>query len=120
MTRQPELTFLPSQTAVVEFGIATNRKWNDRDGNKKEEVCFVTCKCFGKQAETMNKYVSKGDPLLIEGRLSLDQWEANGMKHSKHWVFIESFQFIGKGEAKQTEPKPEPRANDGPTDEIPF
>ena len=60
LTRDPQLSYLPSQTAVVEFGIATNRKWKAQDGQQREEVCFVDCRAFGKPAETINKYCKKG------------------------------------------------------------
>ncbi len=98
VTRDPQLSYLPSQTAVVEFGMATNRKWT-KDGEKKEEVCFVDCRCYGKQAETLNKYIHKGDPLFIEGRLQFDSWEKDGVRRSKHRIFVESFQFLGGGGA---------------------
>jgi len=96
LTRDPELKFLPSQTAVCEFGIAVNRTWTGQDGVKKEETTFVDCNAFGRQAETLSKYVKKGSPLFIEGRLKLDQWEAqDGSKRSKMRVVIENFQFLG-------------------------
>jgi single-strand DNA-binding protein len=98
LTRDPELKFLPSQTAVCEFGLAVNRTWTGQDGVKKEEVTFVDCSAFGRQAETLNKYVKKGNPLFIEGRLKLDQWEAqDGSKRSKMRVVIENFQFLSAG-----------------------
>lgn len=104
ITRDPQLSYLPSQTAVVELGMAVNRKWKGRDGEQKEEVCFVDCRAFGKTAETLNKYVNKGDPLFIEGRLSFDSWTAqDGSKRSKHRVTIENFQFLGQ--PRKTEPE---------------
>ena len=96
LTRDPQLSYLPSQTAVVEFGLAVNRRWTGKDGTKKEETCFVDCRAFGKPAETLNKYMSKGRPLLVEGRLTLDSWTAqDGSKRSKHRVTVENFQFLG-------------------------
>jgi single-strand DNA-binding protein len=98
LTRDPQLSYLPSQTAVVEFGLATSRKWRDREGQDREDTCFVDCRSYGKQAETIAKYCQKGRPLLIEGRLQLDQWEAqDGSKRSKHRIFVESFTFVGGG-----------------------
>jgi len=97
ITRDPELKYLPSQTAVCEFGMAVNRTWTGQDGVKKEEVTFVDCSCFGKQAELISKYKKKGDPLFIEGRLKLDQWEAqDGSKRSKMRVVVENFQFLNR------------------------
>lgn len=96
LTRDPVLSYLPSQTAVVNFGMAVNRKWRSKDGEEKSEVCFVDCVAFGKTAENINKYVSKGDPFFVEGRLAFDSWTAqDGTKRSKHKVVVESFQFIG-------------------------
>ena len=97
MTRDPQLSYLPSsQTAVVEFGLAVNRKWTGKDGSKKEDTCFIDCRAFGKTAETINKYCNKGKPIFVEGRLTFDTWTAqDGSKHSKHRVTVETFQFIG-------------------------
>ncbi len=75
MTRDPQLTYLPSQTAVVEFGLAMNRKFKKQDGSQGEEICFVDCQMFGKRAEVINKYFKKGEPIFIEGRLKLDSWQ---------------------------------------------
>ncbi len=96
LTRDPQLSYLPSQTAVVEFGLAVNRKWTGKDGTSKEEACFIDCRAFGKTAETINKYLSKGRPIFVEGRLDFDMWEAqDGSKRSKHRVTVENFQFLG-------------------------
>ena len=101
LTRDPQLSYLPSQTAVVEFGLAVNRKWTGKDGQKKEETCFIECKAFARQAETINKYLSKGRPVLIEGRLKFDSWTAqDGSKRSKHSVVIETFQFLGSAQGQ--------------------
>ena len=98
ITRDPQLSYLPSQTAVCELGLAINRNWTGQDGVKKEEVTFVDCSCFGKVAELISKYKKKGDPLFVEGRLKLDQWEAqDGSKRSKMRVVIENFQFLNRG-----------------------
>ncbi len=104
LTRDPQMSYLPSQTAVVEFGMATNRKWNDKaTGEQKEDVCFVDCRCYGKQAETLHKYVHKGDQLYIEGRLELDSWtDKSGNKRSKHRVSVQSFQFLNKPSMEPT------------------
>ena len=107
MTRDPQLSYTPQQTAVTEFGIATNRKWKGQDGREQEEVLFVDCVCFGKRGEAIQKYCLKGDPLLIEGRLKLDQWQAqDGTNRSKHRVIVENFQFMGspKGQSQQVKP----------------
>ncbi len=98
LTRDPQLSYLPSNTPVAEFGLAINRKWKGQNGEMREETCFVDCSCFGKQAETLNQYMSKGRPLLVEGRLQFQQWTAkDGTKRSKLKVIVEQFQFLGGG-----------------------
>jgi single-strand DNA-binding protein len=95
LTRDPQLSYLPTQTPVVEFSLATNRQWTDKQGNKREDVCFVDCKCFGKLATTISTYCKKGRPLHIEGRLCFDRWESkNGEKRSKHYITLDSFTFV--------------------------
>ena len=98
LTRDPQLSYTPANTAVCKFGIATNHKWKDREGNAREEVCFVDCTAFGKAGETFNQYMSKGRPVLVEGRLKLDQWTTpEGDKRSKHEVVVDNFTFLGGG-----------------------
>jgi single-strand DNA-binding protein len=96
LTRDPQLSYLPSQTPVCEIGLAVNRRWRDAQGQQREDTCFIDCRAFGKQAETLNQYMSKGKPILVEGRLDYDTWEAqDGSKRSKHRITIERFQFVG-------------------------
>ncbi len=112
LTRDPQLTYLPSsQMPVVEFGLAVNRTWTGQNNQKKEEVCFVDVRAYGKQAETINHYLSKGRQILIEGRLSFQQWQAqDGTKRSKHIVVVESFQFLGQGQGAGTGEHPDANA----------
>jgi len=97
LTRDPQLKYLPSQMAVVEFGVACNRKFRTAAGEDREEVTFVDVSAFGKQAEVLNQYMTKGKPIFIEGRLKFDSWEdkQGGGKRSKLTVVVENFQFIG-------------------------
>lgn len=96
MTRDPQLSYLPSNTAVVEFSVATSRTFRKQDGSQGEEVCFTDCQMFGKRAEVVNKYFKKGNPIFVEGRLKLDQWQAqDGSKRSRMRVFVENFEFVG-------------------------
>jgi single-strand DNA-binding protein len=99
LTRDPQLKYLPSQTAVVEFGMAMNRKFKDASGQDREEACFVDCSAFGRPAEVINQYCQKGKLLYIEGHLKFDQWEdkQGGGKRSKLRVVVENFQFLGGG-----------------------
>ena len=108
LTRDPELRYTPSGTAVASFGIAINRNWTAQNGEKKEEVCFVDINMFGRRAEVINEYFSKGNPIFIEGRLQFQQWETkDGQKRNSLRVVAEDFQFIGgkagtgKGEGSQ-------------------
>lgn len=99
LTRDPQLKYLPNNTAVCEFGMAINRTWRDREGNQREEVCFVDLSAFARSAEVINQYMSKGRPMLIEGRLKHDTWTGqDGQKRSKHSVVVDSFQFVGPRE----------------------
>lgn len=99
LTRDPQLSYLPSQTPVVELGLAVNRNWKGQDGQKREEACFVDCRAYGKQAEVMNQYLSKGRCVLIDGRLQFSAWEdKEGNKRSKLRVVVENFQFVGGGQ----------------------
>jgi single-strand DNA-binding protein len=96
LTRDPQLSYLPSQTPVVEFGLAINRKWTSKEGESKEEVCFVDCRAFSRLAENINKYMRKGRPLFVEGRLVYEQWTAqDGSKRSKHRIHVDNCQFLG-------------------------
>jgi single-strand DNA-binding protein len=110
LTRDPQMSYLPSQTAVVEFGLAVNRRWRAPDGQQREDVCFIDCRAFGKQAETLNQYVRKGNPILVEGRLQYDTWEGkDGVKRSKHRVSVERFQFLGAPQGQGARPGGAPR-----------
>lgn len=96
LTRDPQLRYTPSQMAVCDLGLAVNRRWNSKDGQKREETTFVNCTAWGRQAETIQKYMSKGQPILIEGRLTFSQWDGpDGKKRSKLEVTVEQFQFLG-------------------------
>ena len=128
LTRDPQLSYLPSQTAVTEFGLAVNRRWVGKDGQKKEDTCFVDCRIYGKQAETLNKYMTKGRPLFIEGRLDFDSWTAqDGSKRSKHRITVESFQFVDSGSSASDSTKSgsadddySQSGSDEGSDDIPF
>ncbi|MCE9618696.1 MAG: single-stranded DNA-binding protein [Planctomycetes bacterium] len=97
LTRDVEIKLLPQGNQTVgNFGIAMNRKFKTASGEEREEVTFVDCEAWGRQAEIMKQYLSKGRPVFIEGRLKLDQWEdKEGKKQSKLRVVVENFQFIG-------------------------
>ena len=96
LTRDPQLSYTPSNTAVCEFGMAINRKWKDRDGNSKDEVCYVDIISYGRQAEVINQYMGKGRPMLVEGRLRYRQWTSKeGQNRNKLDIVVENFTFLG-------------------------
>ena len=95
LTRDPELRYIPSGTAVANVGLAVSDRRKDQSGEWVEEVTFVDITMWGRTAEVMNQYLSKGKPVFIEGRLKLDQWQdKDGGNRSKMKVVIENFQFI--------------------------
>lgn len=96
LTRDPELRTTPNGFSVADFGLAVNRIRRGNDGQEIKEVTFVDIAAFGKQAETISKYMTKGKPIFIEGRLKFDQWTSkDGQKRSKLSVVVENFQFLG-------------------------
>jgi single-strand DNA-binding protein len=97
LTRDPELKYLPSGTAVANFGLAINETYTDRQtGEKKEDVCFVDIEAWGRQAEIANEYLQKGSSVFIDGSLKFDSWEADdGTKRSRLRIRAFRFQFIG-------------------------
>ena len=105
LTRDPQGGTLPnSGTAVCEFGLAVNRTWKDADGNPREELLFIDCTAFGRQAETLGKYLKKGRPIHVEGRLKLDRWEQDGQPRSKVRVIVEQFRFVDSAKAQADAP----------------
>jgi len=140
LTRDPEVRFASGNNAICKFGLAVSRNYTTRDGEKREETTFVDIDAFGKVGEILGKYLSKGRPVMIEGRLQLDTWESKeGDKRSKLKVVCENFQFLNSGRggdedrsggSNMTRSAPPPRessarSGDGPSDEfddqdIPF
>ena len=95
LTRDPELRYTPSNTAVVNLGLAINRRWRNQQGEQQEETSFIDCEAWGRTAEVINQYLKKGRPIFIEGRLKLDQWQdKDGGNRSKLKVVVENFQFV--------------------------
>jgi single-strand DNA-binding protein len=148
LTRDPELRYIPSGTAVADFSIAINRFFKNKEGTKTEDTCFVRVVVWANQAESCAKYLSKGRPVFIEGRLQSRSWEdKDGQKRSAMEVVAERVQFLGSaqgsgsntamaGETKeapmpeiQIDEKEEPKAKTSSTeknpdksgeDEVPF
>lgn len=97
LTRDPEVRYTPKGTAIAKLGLAVNERYTTAEGEQKETTTFVDVDVFGKQAETISQYLSKGSPIFIEGRLRLDTWDdkESGQKRSKLKVICDRFQFIG-------------------------
>ena len=123
LTRDPELRYTPKGTAIARIGMAMNRTWKGETGEQKEEVTFVEVEAWGNQAEVIAKYMKKGRPLLIEGRLRLDQWEDKNthQKQSKLKVVLESFSFVDSrpADAPQATDAPRPRPAPAPAAPAP-
>lgn len=96
LTRDPEVRYTPSGTAVADLGFAVSDQYKSKSGEMVENTCFVDIVVWGRQAETCGEYLSKGSPALVEGRLQLDQWEnQQGEKRSKLRVKADRVQFLG-------------------------
>jgi single-strand DNA-binding protein len=126
LTRDVELKYLPKGTAVCNLSMAVNRRWKTEAGEEKEDVYFAECKAFGKQAETLAQYVRKGHPLMVEGRLTREEWDdkKTGDKRSTTRIMIETFQFL-KGRDEGDAPAPRAQAPAAPkpdldADDLPF
>jgi single-strand DNA-binding protein len=100
LTRDVEIRHTSGNTAVGNFGLAVNRRFKTQSGEQREEVTFIDCEAWGRTAEVMSQYLSKGRSVFIEGRLKLDQWEDRngGGKRSKLSVVVENFQFVDSGQ----------------------
>ena len=108
LTRDPELRKLPNGNSVTNLGFVTNRVFKSGD-EKKEEATFLDVKAWGASGETIAKYLGKGSPIFIEGRLTLETWESSGEKRSKLVVTLENYKFINDGSRQD---KKEEQKND--------
>jgi len=143
LTRDPEVRYTPSGSAVADLRLASTRVYTT-DGQRKEETCFIDVVVWGKQAEVCREYLSKGSPILVEGILQFDQWKTeSGENRSRHRIRADRVQFLGRpkggGEmgdapaaaegsapaaAPTPRPAPAPKAGGvdevGDTDDLPF
>jgi len=124
LTRDPELRYTPKGTAIAKIGVAVNRVWTSESGEKKEEVTFIDVDVFGRTAENVGQYMRKGRPIMIEGRLRLDQWDdkQTGQKRSKLGVVAETVQFLGSpaGGGEGGGAAPVRRSSSAPASEPPL
>lgn len=112
ITRDIEVRQVAGGQSIARIGLAVNRKFTTQSGERREEVTFVDCDAWGKTAETMAKYLAKGRPVFIEGRLKLEQWEdkSTGEKRSALRVVVEGFQFIdSRGADTDSDGQPSPQ-----------
>jgi single-strand DNA-binding protein len=94
MTRDPVIKDVGSQK-LTEFGMANNMRWTDREGNRREKTCFVECTAWGKLAEIIEEYGKKGRRIIVQGRLTFDEWEdREGKRRRKHEITVESIEFL--------------------------
>ena len=102
LTRDPELRYIPSGSAVATFTVAVNRVYKDQAGEKKEQVSFIRVVVWGRRAEVCGEYLSKGSPVFVEGRLQSRDWETQeGQKRSTVEVVADNIQFLrGSGEKR--------------------
>ena len=97
LTRDPEMRALPSGMNVVNFSVATNRVFKDRDGKKQEQTDFHNVVVFGRQADTIQQYLKKGSSVFVEGRLQTRSWEKDGKKNYRTEVIADRVQFGPRG-----------------------
>lgn len=121
VTRDPELRYIASGTAVTDIGLAVNDRRKTATGEWVEETTFVDVTLWGRTAEVAGEYVTKGSPLLIEGRLKLDTWEKDGKKNSKLRVVCERMQLLGgRGEGSRGAAAGKPRSTGRPAEDGEF
>lgn len=94
LTKDPEVRYTPTGTAVADLRMAVTRRYRTASGQEQEETCFLTVTVWGRQAETSGEYLRKGSPVFVEGRLKLDEWEKDGQKNSRLTVVAERVQFL--------------------------
>jgi len=100
LTRDPEVRVIGADRSVASFAVAINRRYKGQDGELKEEATFVDCEAWGRTAEIIGQYLTKGSPVYIEGRLRLDTWQdKDGQKRSRLKVVADNVQFLGSKRA---------------------
>lgn len=129
--RDPEVRSTPSGQSVAEFTLATNRKWNDRDGNRQEQTEWHSIVCWGRQAEVAGQYLTKGKQIYVEGRIQTRSWDdkQSGEKRYKTEIVCDNFQMLGRrgdsagggyGGGQQEQSQVAEPSGSGPDDDIPF
>jgi single-strand DNA-binding protein len=116
LTADPELSYLPNGMAVVRMRLAVNERVKNKDDEWVDRPCYVDVSAFARQAEACNEYLHKGSPILLEGKLRYETWEAKeGGKRSKHSIVADKVQFLGGREGgEESSPAPQQRAERAP------
>ena len=125
LTRDPELTYIASGTALCKMGLAVSRRYKTRDGEQKEETLFINVTAWDKQAEYLGENLKKGRPVLVEGSLKMDQWEdkTTGQKRTSIEVRAQRVHILDwddRGGSRPAAPAPRPIEEPVPEDDIPF
>lgn len=125
LTRDPEVKYLSSGSAICNFSVAVSEEWKDKtSGEMKKSTAFIDCDAWGKTAEIIGEHFCKGKPILVEGRLKQENWDdkETGKKRSKLKVTVDSFQFLGggKGEGAPSQGDSQKADADVPSGEVPF
>ena len=97
LTRDPEIRYTGSGTAVCSLGLAVNRTYKTQSGELREDPCFIDVTAWGKQAESCNNYLKKGAPVFVEGTLRFETWtdKTSGQNRSKHTISADTVRFLG-------------------------
>ncbi|MDP8260583.1 MAG: single-stranded DNA-binding protein [Candidatus Gygaella obscura] len=107
LTRDPELRYTPNGTAVVNLGLAVNRRYKDKAGEQKDDTCFLTVVVWNKQAEACNQYLQKGRSIFVEGTLQQRSWQdAQGQKRTAMDIRADRVQFLGAQSTVNTQSQP--------------
>lgn len=119
LTREPELKKVGDDISICNIGLAVS-KVVGKGPNRKEETCFIEAVAWRQQADVIAKYLHKGDPIFVEGRLTLDQWMQDGQNRSKIKITVERVEFIG---SRKTDNKTDNKTADQPPpkeEDIPW
>lgn len=106
LTKDVEVKYTNSSTAIATFSVAVNERWKDKDGQTKEKAHFIDCDAWGKTGENIGKYFKRGDPIMVVGKLNFQQWEKDGQKRSKLTVTVDRFEFVGGSKDRAADEKP--------------
>ena len=126
LTREPELRYTQGGMAVATLGLAVNRKFHSKTGELKEEVLYINVEVWGKLAENCGEYLSKGRPILVEGRIVMDRWEdKEGNNRTTYKISSNNVQFLGSASGSRENAAPnsgqmnENKISETPTDNDP-